>query len=82
MFRKLIVVAALGLGALGAVSTPVAADDKPTGSVSLHSTYEVWYRVDHHHRWRLYGTYHSHHAAHHAAHHLQHHGYEVRIDQH
>lgn len=78
MFRKLLVVAALGFGVLAVVPTPADAGDRITGSASLHSTYEVWYRVDHHPPWRLYGTYHSHHAADH----LRHHGNQVRIDQH
>ena len=81
MFRKLIVAAALGLGSLAALPAPVAAGDGPVGAHPPRTTYEVWYRVNHHHRWQFHGAYHSHRAAHDAAHHLQHHGYEVRIDQ-
>jgi hypothetical protein len=50
--------------------------------VAHDSIYEVFYRHDHHHPWRLHGTYHSHHDAHHAADHLRSHGYEVHIDHH
>ena len=49
------------------------------GHHSDHVTYEVWYRHDHHERWRSYGTYHSRHDAEHAAHSLRHGGHEVRV---
>ena len=81
MFHKLIVAAGLGFGVLSALPTSAAASDA-RGAESLHSTYEVLIRSDHHHPWRLYGVFHSHHAAHDAAHDLQHDGYEVRIDVH
>lgn len=46
-----------------------------------HSSYTVLYRHDHHHAWRVYGQYSSHHDADHAANHLRGQGYEVRVDQ-
>ncbi len=79
MFRKLIIAAGLGFSILASVPSPAVAANTPAVA-PLHATYEVWYRTDHHHGWRLYGTYHSHHAADHAADHLQHQGYEIRID--
>ena len=81
MFRKLIVAAGLGFVVCTAVPPPVGAADPPAAA-PLHATYELWYRTDHHHAWRLYGSYHSHRAADHAADHLRGQGYEVRIDTH
>ena len=79
MFRKLIFAGSLGLALLASDPAATEAADS-TRAVSLHSRFEVWVRADHHHPWRLYGTYHSHHAADDASHHLRHHGYETHID--
>lgn len=81
MFRKLVVAAGLGFGICTSAPSPVGASDAPPVA-PLHATYEVWYRTDHHHAWRLSGSYHSHRAADHAADQLRHRGYEVRIDAH
>lgn len=84
MFRKLFL-AFLALGLSFAGTLPATADARgpiiePTTQVHPHSYYTVLYRHDHHHAWRVYGEYRSHHEAHHAADHLRSHAYEVRID--
>lgn len=86
MFRALSLALLMTLGlSLGEVVVATArANDAaitPSTQAHPHSYYTVLYRHDHHHRWRVYGEYRSHHEAHHAADHLRSHGYEVRIDQ-
>ncbi len=81
MLRKLILSGVLGLGLLvpTAALPQARAEDMPRGH-SHHAHYDVMYRPDHHHPWRLYGTYDNGHEADHVAHHLRHEGYEVHID--
>ena len=43
--------------------------------------YRVLYRTDHHHGWRVSGTYRTADAARHAADDLHHRGYETRVER-
>lgn len=81
MLRKLILSGVLVLTLIvPAVSLPQVRGDDTGPRHSHHAHYDVMYRRDHHHRWRLYGTYESRHAAEHVAHDLRHQGFEVHID--
>lgn len=81
---KLFFVGVLALAAMAPMSalTQTAAASPPIQSADLHGRYEVFYRYDHHDRWRLDGHYHSHREAHHAADHLRQHGYQVHVHHH
>lgn len=80
MLRKLLSAAFVALALIApATFAPRVQADTP-GHQVFHAHYQVMYRPDHHHPWRIYGTYHSRHQADHAADHLRHHGYEVHID--
>jgi len=85
---KFFLATVLTTAALALLSVPASAETRypsgqqPVGAQAHHPTWEVFYRSDPHHGWRLYGTYHSHHQADHAADHLRHHGYQVRIEHH
>ena len=85
MIRNLFL-ALLALGLSLAGTLPVIAEtrtpsNESTPQVHPHSNYTVFYRHDHHHPWRVYGEYRSHHDAHHAADHLRRQGHDVRIEQ-
>lgn len=81
MLRKLFLlgVMALSLASPVAILSQARADDMALRHAH-HAHYDVMYRRDHHHSWRVYGSYETRHDADHAAHHLSHHGYEVHID--
>lgn len=83
-WAKLFLIGVLTLAAMAPVSSisQIAAASPPPSSAGVHGYYEVFYRYDHHDRWRLHGHYHSHREAHHEANHLRQHGYQVHIHHH
>jgi len=83
MFRKLMLTAALALGAFAALETTPASANPPLGHNQgrghRNARFEVLVRHGNH--WDSHGAYRDRDDAERVAHHLRHRGFQVRIDR-